>query len=238
MESNNEICKQIDESLDAFHDGELSAPEVKVVEEHLKTCAHCAAKLAEINRLVHALRTMPRVSSPSGLTDKLDTLIDRRSNVVAWRGRAMWASAAVAAVAVIVVGTRIWSPANNAEVNIAKLPNKAEVIAAKSTESKDVAEVVAAKSAESKDVAEQVASHRDGADNEATTRIASKRGAGPTTIASAAVVNNSAEIDSHAMIRPSTINSEEIAELPTISNSFTDAVGLTTDEDGLYDIQM
>jgi len=44
-------CKEIEEFLQAYHDGELSAKEREAVERHLEKCPKCQAKLAELKAL-------------------------------------------------------------------------------------------------------------------------------------------------------------------------------------------
>jgi hypothetical protein len=247
MDSNNPICKQIDESLDAFHDGELSAAEVAVVEEHVKTCSHCAAKLIEIRQVVAVLQTMPRADAPGALSSKLDSLIDQQSKVLVFRRRALRTSAAVAAAAVVVLGLRGWAPGMQDKATVATLPDKPNTTIANSTPSATTTmpktlmhergtevetkiaiapkAVVLAK----KDYGPPPVKH----DSDTPNPTIAQRQPDKQTIAmhSNAPANTEAAQDSNA-------GNEQIAELPTVSNSFTNAVGVATDEDGLYDIQM
>jgi hypothetical protein len=44
-------CKDIEQLLQAYHDGELDATQRREVESHLAECPHCQAKLAELSAL-------------------------------------------------------------------------------------------------------------------------------------------------------------------------------------------
>jgi anti-sigma factor RsiW len=58
--SNPDKCGEYVELLDAYHDGELSTGQKTLVEKHLSLCTSCGQKLAEIERLVQALQSLPR----------------------------------------------------------------------------------------------------------------------------------------------------------------------------------
>lgn len=52
-------CAEIEPLLDAFHDGELAGDERKLVSDHLSGCADCQAKLEAVERLVGYLGALP-----------------------------------------------------------------------------------------------------------------------------------------------------------------------------------
>jgi hypothetical protein len=257
MDSNKPICK-MDERLDAFHDGELSPSEATVVEEHVTTCPHCAAKLAEIRQLVQVLRAAPPVAPPAELSSKLDSIIDQQGKVVAWRSRAVRASAAVAAVAVVVLGLRSFLPATQDEGKVAKLPDKVSPTIAKSTQPATVDVAKALVHERGTEVQTHIASVPKQHNNIADQNLAvppggfDPKGSNPviaqgspqnqtiTTMRDLAKEDTTPKViaTNDGVAQESALSSDEIAELPTSSNSFTNAVGVATDEDGLYDIQM
>lgn len=71
-------CTKIERLLDAFRDGELAFAERQAVEQHLNACLTCRAKLADIERIVATLKTLPRVSSSRDFSQNIDSLLARR----------------------------------------------------------------------------------------------------------------------------------------------------------------
>jgi anti-sigma factor RsiW len=249
MESTNPICKQIDESLSAFRDGELNASEQAVVEEHIKSCSYCVAKLANIEWVVGTLRNAAPVNAPAGLSSKLDSIIDKQHKVVAFRSRVWKPAAAVAAVAAIMIGVRMVSPDGNSTPTVAvqpAVPKSApvEVAATPKTARKE------ATSSDKPAVAstphrEQILAAPPLPPGEDTAHDHLVVAEGPPQNQSIVSLRQAVERDQliaanarKAQAMESSPDSDAIAELPTISNSFADAVGIDTDEDGLYDIQM
>ena len=53
--------------LSAYLDGELTLPEHRAVDEHLRGCAICRRDLAELRRLKALLGALPEVDPPPGL---------------------------------------------------------------------------------------------------------------------------------------------------------------------------
>ncbi len=253
MESTNAICKQIEESLDAFHDGELTATEQVLTEEHLQDCSACIKKLAEIQRLVHSLKAMPRLQVSDGLSSKLDQIVDRPNNAVAFRPKIWMPVAAAAAVLAIAFGVRSGLPGtNDGAPTVAQSPQmetqsvgdpRTQVAAIHGTKPGQLAQQVPPIAGANKvlsqgtrpsDRAEEtVQQHKREVRHNSITATADH---GATQVASVAP-------DKHTPVKATVttsyeIDNEQIAELPATTNSFTDAVGFATDEDGLYDIKM
>lgn len=293
MESIEFTCKQIEESLDAFHDGELPAEERAPVQAHLQSCPSCVSKLGEINRVVHALKTMPRVTlSPEASVD-LDKLLERQTKIVRLRPK-VWAPVAVAAaVAAIVVGFKSSGSFTASSPVTALNPNQSQSVQIASDASQrtsqrrsvatnpmlppgTTASAVASKppgvalpvrpdtgsakgnlSAESliaeKGVNHSIKSAKHGAqsatsctastiaDAAAPSVHAKRSGLASSTSGSTMVATTpehmpvSSESSTGGNNSPS---DDTIAELPGGGNSFNDALGISTDEDGLYDIKM
>lgn len=261
MQSTNPICKQIEESLDAFHDGELEATERASVEQHLNQCQHCVEKLAEIDRLVHTLKTMPRLVASSEFSSKLDNLIDQQTKVARFRSKAWMPIAAAAAVVAIAFGLRSGmpslSPNNSNDAPTIAQQSKMTIHRAASKDDTDSNTQHQPTVLEQKpDQAEQIiasfphaASHTSGTTrntvltHKTATAVPEALGlASPTYNLPAAP--KASPTYTKTTIAPATTDdttlsdSEEIAELPASTDSFTDAIGISTDEDGLYDIKM
>ena len=73
---NRLTCEELFRRLDSYLDRELSAEEVRLVREHLETCAKCAAEYAFETTVLRELKSkLQRLSAPAGLMDKLSRKI-------------------------------------------------------------------------------------------------------------------------------------------------------------------
>lgn len=59
--------EEIKGSLSAYHDGELGPAEAAEVAQHLRSCAGCAADLAELETLSSGLKETLAAPAPAGL---------------------------------------------------------------------------------------------------------------------------------------------------------------------------
>jgi hypothetical protein len=257
------LCEQITPQLDAFRDDELTADEKAIVEQHLTDCSDCKTKLAAINRVFETLRTMPRLAASVGLSAKLDGIIDRPmapQNVVPISRKLWMPVAAAAAVAAIVFGAKFAvpgtqpaaviadstasqsKPAHQApaaqpglapqeriatEVETISLPTPAAHHTA-AAPGKDLRKHTSQHELNHVAPKPQIANnsqplHTSGPDNGAkvATYVPEQNEPGKTT-----KENNRSQR-----------TEVELAELPS-GSSFGDAIGIATDEDGLYDIKM
>jgi hypothetical protein len=73
-------CLEITLLLDSFHDNELPENEKQLVLKHLPTCERCQGRLGEIESLVGALRSLPRLEMPHSLKVDWSAYIDRHDN--------------------------------------------------------------------------------------------------------------------------------------------------------------
>jgi anti-sigma factor RsiW len=100
-------CEGVSDLLEAFFDGELSAPERETVDRHVQDCAECKGHLAELGVLRSRLRGLPRYKTPAALGARIKESLRKdagnESDVVMWR---RWAapvathlSAAIAGIA-------------------------------------------------------------------------------------------------------------------------------------------
>lgn len=76
----NPTCDQMKEALSAYADGELSADETRVVEEHLASCPSCAEDLKTMNEIEQRLRRFSKEEgAPDGLWESIsDSISDSR----------------------------------------------------------------------------------------------------------------------------------------------------------------
>lgn len=103
-------CTNVEPFLDAYHDGELRSEQRASVEKHISSCEACSKKLADIQLVVTALKSLPRRSAPRDFSENIDAIINAKpSDAIPFhKRRAVWASASVAAaVALLVFGLRL-----------------------------------------------------------------------------------------------------------------------------------
>ncbi len=71
-------CEEVFRRLDDYVDRELSADEVRKVEEHLATCAECTSEYRfEINLLSELKERLNRITAPAALLETISAAIDR-----------------------------------------------------------------------------------------------------------------------------------------------------------------
>lgn len=71
-------CQEIQHLLAEYVDGTLASTEKAQVEDHLAGCAQCAADVAELQRLVPMLRSLPDQQPPAELADEIFAVTTRR----------------------------------------------------------------------------------------------------------------------------------------------------------------
>ncbi|HUW35122.1 MAG TPA: zf-HC2 domain-containing protein [Planctomycetota bacterium] len=72
-------CHDSKQLIMEYLDGELAPAEKHRLEEHLAGCDACQAELAEQERVIRAVRTLPRVAAPAGLGAKVAAEIAREN---------------------------------------------------------------------------------------------------------------------------------------------------------------
>lgn len=90
--------EELKEDLSAFLDGELTPPEEKRLEEHLKNCAECRKELEGLARASKAFGRKGAVRAPEGLAEAV--LDDKAASP---SPRPAWTFAAAAAVILLVL---------------------------------------------------------------------------------------------------------------------------------------
>src|SRR6185437_15265913 len=227
--------------------------EKESVEKHLATCAYCVSKLAEIDRVVHSLKTMPRGAMPQGLSAKLDSMIDSATagtasgaaaggaNVLPMRSRLFLPLTAAAAVVALVVGVKFLVPSNRPPVtaHIEKInaPQVANQPAAEQI--KPQATVVASGEKPLKPKANMVAAAESPL-RPTPAPHAVRAGSVVALLAPEHPKMHAKPVAAVQQPQQVAVNDNtqapevQVAELPNGTNSFNEAVGIATDEDGLY----
>jgi len=71
-------CLETFRSLDDYLDRELNAEEMRLVREHLETCAACAMEFAFEERVLGDIRyKLRRISAPPELREKVSALLKK-----------------------------------------------------------------------------------------------------------------------------------------------------------------
>lgn len=235
-------CEPYIELLDAYHDNEVSADEKEKVSQHLKSCEPCNTRLAEIGRLVAALKAMPRLAPSHDIVEKIDLGEKPKSNVLAFPGKKKIAVIAAAAAAVALLAVASLTPSGNSP-NVAVKNNIPEVAVAPVTPVTPDTSPVASPDQETPEVA-----------------VLPKKNNNLPPV----VENNKSIKKPEGKIndpkwppkpeRPIQIAQQKPIEVPVAAADFNDsqnelalmpdaagggdALGIGTDEDGLYDIKI
>ena len=104
-------CRETQESLSAYHDGELSAVEQGAAKAHLEHCSTCAAILQHMVRLSQAAASLPEPAVPPSIwrgIERAGASVGRSRSATAGRSEPSYRSelfaAAVGIAAVIAIG--------------------------------------------------------------------------------------------------------------------------------------
>lgn len=76
-------CRQTQQLLSPYHDGELPSDQRSELELHLKGCPHCQTVLAKIREFSQAVGGLPMPRPPDALWDRIAKLLDDESKVPA-----------------------------------------------------------------------------------------------------------------------------------------------------------
>jgi len=104
-------CRQIENELSAYVDGELADAVRSEVQAHLGACERCRQRLAQLERLSDGVARLPRLEPPprfvSDLFRRLRARPEPRQSWVDWVFRPVWLKLPVEAVAVLVVAVGV-----------------------------------------------------------------------------------------------------------------------------------
>lgn len=70
-------CKNIKKLLQLYIDNALTFVEKQMVEEHLKKCSACRAKLKSLSSIVKMIESLPQISPPPDFTEKVMSKISQ-----------------------------------------------------------------------------------------------------------------------------------------------------------------
>lgn len=246
MATSETSCTKFETGLDAYHDGELSAVEKDAVEKHLGQCPACNAKLADIDRLVSSLKHLPRVGLSRDFSANLDNILSQpaQKQIILLQPK-VWAPLSIAAAIILLVLTFKLVPQPGHNTVAVSTPNKIvspekqnEPAPASASQGQIASTPVfpdnKGQASQTKDnsaptVKPQIARQ----DDNAIKPMAAEKSASPE-IASRMQVEEIPAINNDNKVS----ENFEIAEVSNQNGSFMEAVGITTDEDGLYDLKM
>lgn len=238
-------CQPLIELLDAYHDGELETVERSKVEEHLKNCQPCTDKLSAIRTVASSLKSMPRLEPSRDIVGEMQ--FEEKSNVVPFARRNKFALVTAAAAAVALVFAFNFKPASQTDLASKPTAQTQTIASTKGANSSNSGTNEATQTVVPEQQSNNVSSP-------ANSEIASTSGTEPP--AELAVSSHTQKKDSGSdsaqkaepkaqvaeLPKATTDNSQaqqnEIALMPEISASGADALGIATDEDGLYDIKI
>lgn len=235
-------CKEIIPLLDAYFDQELNTAEKVGVEQHLAGCSGCSTRLASIELLVGSLKSMPQVKMKFDVTDMpLPT-----SKVVALPPR-VWAAVGVAAAAVALLAVATFN-GNSLKPVVAGKPASPHNHVSRENETPVEPPAVANQNPTSKQSAPhaQVAvqsARETGTANNGTVKTLTPVAANQANRRSAPnnIVNQASQqpMQLATQFAAPSAEKQEIVEVAVIEEGgLDDALGIATDEDGLYELKM
>jgi hypothetical protein len=119
------------ELVAAFADGELPPDEVRVVQEHLRSCARCQRELALQQGVSRALGREPASGASAGLRRRIEQVGAPTPRRTAFLWNRRWAAPAAAALVLVGVagGTALLAPRGGAGRPIAEIPLLRDAVA-------------------------------------------------------------------------------------------------------------
>jgi anti-sigma factor RsiW len=239
MATAENVCKTIEMNLDAYHDHELEGEEKTAVEQHLGQCQDCTSKLADISRVVATIKAAPRLELSADFDAKLDQALQKQSKVVYLQPR-VWAPVSIAAAVVIIaLGLKLGESGNTV---IAQNPMDAPPAIIKTEQSVKTTKPPVAKQTPNKTPAneEQTTDSQLIKEYLRRPKIATDKTA-PGLKANeqpAVAKKNTPVYQQDNFEQYYTSDSDELADITGTTDALTEAVGIATDEDGLYDLKM
>jgi hypothetical protein len=232
MTEKKKLCSEMEPLLDSFHDKELDVGECASVENHLGECASCQSKLSDIERVAKSVAGLPRLEMDRDID--IDSLLAERTVKDKSNVRIMWTAAAAAAAAVFLivvlkVGYETGAP-------IVASDHKNTVEQPQAPAKVDSQPAVIAQDVET--VPDPNKGTADAGQLEKPSHPFVKRADRPVVIATKTEPGKQAEEvwEEQELAYDRQV---EIAFLSDeIDDGFANAVGLDTDEDGLYVLKM
>lgn len=231
-------CAPIIELLNAYHDGELCSDEKVLVDEHIKDCQPCVERLSEIKMLVDRIKSLPKLEAPRDIVGAMNfespaKVNSAKDNLVTFPRKAKFAicTAAAAAVALIfafnfkLVGQQDIasnSGTTKAPVEISQNQNLERVAPTPDEDNKAAEQSKIANDVKQSPAASIVKEEKNPAESKAVQQQQIAQQVNPPAV--------QIQMDD---------SSNAIALMPdSFGSDGTDALGIGTDEDGLYDIKI
>ncbi|MBX9689734.1 MAG: zf-HC2 domain-containing protein [Candidatus Obscuribacterales bacterium] len=250
-------CAEMLELIDAYHDSELSALQKPLVEKHLSSCSHCAEKLIKVKELVSQIQALPRVeaerdiveSLPLGKNAEVHSLDQARRRSADSRKRfGIYAFSATAAAALVFAFSFKMLPfanspiASNTPAISKDYPAKPKARETRILVAEQGHEIPLAEFNEASTEHEQSREQHSLNHEQADKDLKSHEILSPNKTQIAQIDQNK-EAAKIAELVPAQIAKQEalpeLAAIPeTVDFAGADALGIATDEDGLYDIKI
>ena len=238
-----EPCQEFIEALDAYHDNELSGEEKQRVSEHLKDCQPCNKRLEDIGRIVKAIKSMPVLKPPHDIVEKVQ-LPGGKSNVVAFPGKKKIAifAAAAAAVALLAVANisnngqsnpSVAVKNNEPTVAVAPAPDKASPAPETANNANPEQNAPELASVPTKEPVRAVDNKNNNNKN-----LVEPKPIKPIAPERQIQIAQQRVVEAPVAAADFADSQNELALMPDAGNSGADALGIGTDEDGLYDIKI
>ncbi len=227
-------CGSFTELLDAYHDNELAAGERSDVEKHLSACNPCSQKLSDIAAVSSRLKSLPKIEPSRDIVGEMQFENKQKNNVLPFRKHRI-AIATAAAAAVAIVFAINFKPAN--QPTVAVKPQTAPTLTAQQAmQTTAPAKQPSNETEQASATAPEIASNT-GTEEATTVGLAAPEPEQKQPTAQKQVP----ETQVADLTKPKADDSKEqneIALMPEITATGADALGIATDEDGLYDIKI
>lgn len=227
MNEQSKTCKEWEEYISAYIDGELSEEESSGVRQHLNDCANCQVTLDSFKTIVSSLKALPRLEMKRDVADCLP--IDSGAKIVRPRFGIYTSLAAAAAVLILALAASIKPTTAPQAVTASKDTGTTNnLIEQPISESPEKTPVNREKTAK-----ESFGSRR--ALDNPKRLLASE----PKQRESEQISKHNTNVQIFSASKTSREDPVEIAVLSdTYDGSVGDALGIEVDEDGLYDIKI
>lgn len=261
-------CEPIIPLLDAYLDSELSSDEKTQVEQHISRCAICSATLARTANLIGGLKSLPvlnpardivgTLNLPAEITASTVSILpaERTSaNKIVPLKKSVWtglgAVAAAAAVLLFAVNQQVIVPSNTVSKRSTTQHDQGPSIVADRAAPFEQAQVAVTTQPVSSQASEATntdtswpidtkshlvaSSAEQGTNTAAKTNNAGSKQSAPLVTGAHSAIQEVPAPAAVASMQDTSFN--ELASLET-NDGVADALGIATDEDGLYDIKI
>ncbi len=253
-------CAGISELLDGYYDGELSSQEKLLVEQHFEICVDCPPKLQQIRKVADDLSSLPRLKpqrniieilelNPVTTADSADlAIVSSKANLLPFNRSVKIGICTAAAAAVAMIFAFTFKPVEIAQVRPdpnSAIEMKAALTASNSglNEEKTPDSVESPKAAFIEDSNDQAAIKKQ--NNELLEEQIQRPDKSARKLDEIAKLPNDSSVfpavrhEAITVDVPRAIDNAEVAVMPESDNgACADALGIGTDEDGLYDIKI